>query len=855
MTLPERAPTRASFLAFSLLLAACAGGEPAPADVAGARLDLHVGALSLPGVGRVCYDVRVESGASETVWSRGVVGTSAAGGDTTTICSDAYGDGAGGGVAYVGTCDASAPEHTVRLWIDSIEDENGAPLTDWRDPCPPGQDGAPGGCTKPAHCDANADTAVTFDLTVMRAANQGFFDVAVEFDDIFCSAKLDCAYDDAGEEPIELLFRDGVRSQTAVVGFACTGGPGGAGTILYASDISVACGTPGSVSLAASIAYATLEDGSAVGFEVHQGSAGPPTLVPMYWERTGADTWATGVAAPTGSFTSGELLWPLGPNRVAGPSFDTSNPEGGSGLTVWQRSGGAWSIETTIANTALGASHVRYDAAHDRLWIGDSAAALVSYWDIGSEVVNLPSIEGAQCAVHDFSGDLAIGDCGGGPTMFDAGAGSQAPLPLPAGVPTASSLTRGAVLSDGSFLGVLQQPAATAILVRWTYDGVKSWLATTIVDDGAAGMVMDWAESGYVAVTAGAGQQTLYRADGSGGLDSWATGTLDGGATAGFHLNGVVVGYDSAPIVVGVAEKGGEGVPAAGVLGATATAIALQELPLTTPIPNLQAMGGFGVDAGGDLWIVGGDPATFYDLQGVAGSDDAVWRVHVAGAALVVDDHVALDADAVSMTDFFGHTFAPLRAVTAISGTTIPEGGGGVASAFEPFAGGSSATPLAATPLASPLGPAATVAHLDPTVTGNGWTTDPDPTDGVWGYAIYRGSEALQCDGVSCDKLYWNAAVGFDPAVDDCTLHFEATATDAPGFPEGATPAGARYPVIVFDAPLTAGGAVVCRKDGLDDGSGHVVSTYTPADTPTTFCYGYNGEEAVTSPSCSDAGF
>ena len=34
-----------------------------------------------------------------------------------------------------------------------------------------------------------------------------------------------------------------------------------------------------------------------------------------------------------------------------------------------------------------------------------------------------------------------------------------------------------------------------------------------------------------------------------------------------------------------------------------------------------------------------------------------------------------------------------------------------------------------------------------------------------------------------------------------------------------------------------------------------VVSTYTPADTPTTFCYGYNGEEAVTSPSCSDAGF
>ena len=73
-----------------------------------------------------------------------------------------------------------------------------------------------------------------------RAANQGFFDVAVEFDDIFCSAKLDCLDSQGG--PLKLLFDPdtGARGQTVVVAWACTAGIG-AETWLYEDNLVVSC--------------------------------------------------------------------------------------------------------------------------------------------------------------------------------------------------------------------------------------------------------------------------------------------------------------------------------------------------------------------------------------------------------------------------------------------------------------------------------------------------------------------------------------------------------------------------------------------------------------------------------------
>jgi hypothetical protein len=131
--------------------------------------------------------------------------------------------------------------HTVTLWVDSLFDADGEVLGDWQDPCP-------SGCSLAVACVENADTPVTFNLTVMRAARQGFFDVAVNFDTVFCSAKVDCRKD--GGDPLELLFRNGVRDTTVVTALACTAGPGGAGpTELFRNLLVITCADGSSVAL------------------------------------------------------------------------------------------------------------------------------------------------------------------------------------------------------------------------------------------------------------------------------------------------------------------------------------------------------------------------------------------------------------------------------------------------------------------------------------------------------------------------------------------------------------------------------------------------------------------------------
>jgi len=57
----------------------------------------------------------------------------------------------------------------------------------------------PGRLSREIVCVANTDVAVTFDLTIVRDATQGFFDVAVTFRDIFCSAKKLCGSPRSGD--------------------------------------------------------------------------------------------------------------------------------------------------------------------------------------------------------------------------------------------------------------------------------------------------------------------------------------------------------------------------------------------------------------------------------------------------------------------------------------------------------------------------------------------------------------------------------------------------------------------------------------------------------------------------------
>ncbi|TNF34193.1 MAG: hypothetical protein EP329_07500, partial [Deltaproteobacteria bacterium] len=203
-------------------LSACSHDVDAP----GARVAVAVAPLDLPGLTDARYTLSVVAD-GEVVWTR-------------TLDSSAYGDGSGS-LSYVGTCDADAAQNTVQLVLDGLQ--VGAEwLTAGVDFANPAPAGAP--VERAVPCAADTDTAVTFDLTVARAASQGFFDIGVTFQDIFCSAKLDCVTaGPGGDEPLTLLFDPltGTREQTAVLALACTAGPDAPATYLHMDDVRVVC--------------------------------------------------------------------------------------------------------------------------------------------------------------------------------------------------------------------------------------------------------------------------------------------------------------------------------------------------------------------------------------------------------------------------------------------------------------------------------------------------------------------------------------------------------------------------------------------------------------------------------------
>jgi hypothetical protein len=192
---------------------------------------MTVSPLSLPGVYDACYTLTVRNEAQDTVWTE------------SGLCATKY--GSNGGLTYVGSCDAADVDgggavNTVVLTLDGLYSAPGVALSDYQDPCTSPHN--PGGCKLAATCVENSDTPVTFNLTILREANQGFFDIGVNFDDIFCAAKVDC--ERAPGVPLELLHHPvtGQRSQTAVVGLACTAGSDESGTVLLRDPLKVTCG-------------------------------------------------------------------------------------------------------------------------------------------------------------------------------------------------------------------------------------------------------------------------------------------------------------------------------------------------------------------------------------------------------------------------------------------------------------------------------------------------------------------------------------------------------------------------------------------------------------------------------------
>ncbi|TNF30989.1 MAG: hypothetical protein EP329_12940, partial [Deltaproteobacteria bacterium] len=214
---------RAAFalLSTGALLSGCIDEGP----IAGREgaVAIEVAPLSLDGVTDAAYTIRVTNapnGGGEVVWER------------SALTSSQYGDG-GGSLSFVGPCDAETGTNSVTLTLEALYQGVG-------DLMPADTYNNPGALTLDVVCVENVDVSVVFDITIARDAQQGFFDVAVSFDDIFCSAKLDCV-DDAGGD-LELLHNGDARDLTAVLGFACTPQvAGNATTYLYMNDPVIVC--------------------------------------------------------------------------------------------------------------------------------------------------------------------------------------------------------------------------------------------------------------------------------------------------------------------------------------------------------------------------------------------------------------------------------------------------------------------------------------------------------------------------------------------------------------------------------------------------------------------------------------
>jgi hypothetical protein len=228
-------------LACSVAALSCADeAAPAPSTT---NFEVVVSPLELDEIIQACYTVSVYNGPggpgpanapNQLIWTR-------------QLCSLQFGNGPDGSISYVGPCDADTRINSVVLTVDRLD---GAPLGSWENPCP-----ADKPCIIEAPCLENRDVAITFNLVIMRQANQGFFDVAVDIRSVFCAAKFDTCYEAAepgGEQtPILLLVAaDGQRHHTGILAVSCTEGFVVTGRMhLYMTPIEIDCGDAYRISL------------------------------------------------------------------------------------------------------------------------------------------------------------------------------------------------------------------------------------------------------------------------------------------------------------------------------------------------------------------------------------------------------------------------------------------------------------------------------------------------------------------------------------------------------------------------------------------------------------------------------
>ena len=348
--------TLTKFVSVGLMLSAC-GEQPVEAPT-GPGLSIEVAPLSLPGIVEATYELTVKSAGGEVVWTRG------------PIASTRYGDGQGA-LTYVGPCDAQGGQHTVELVLLSLSDAVKGELSSPGDYVNPTIQ--PGGQRTPivvtgVQCNPNADTLVPISLTVMRSARQGFFDIAVEFDDIFCSAKLDC-------NP-SLLHNGEDREATAILAFACASGQGQP-THMYLSDLTLTCsGAAGTTTLDVNPfkrGNQGRQSGSVFQWAVYQGrefldANGESPVEKCFWNHAvGLDLAALSGQSCTLSATGTATDAPL---PRTGDQYVL--PRTGSYPYIqWSAevlsSGGALCTNKPLGSTEVSTQYVRFDTATEAL--------------------------------------------------------------------------------------------------------------------------------------------------------------------------------------------------------------------------------------------------------------------------------------------------------------------------------------------------------------------------------------------------------------------------------------------------------------------------------------------------------
>ena len=413
-----------------LVAASCSERGPAPDP--GPQIAINVSPFEIDSVTNAEYRLTVRNSLNEVVWTR-------------VVSADGYGNGQGS-LSYVGPCDAQANPNTVAVEVLALYKG-----VDGTEPFDPSLYGLPGEVSRQVECLQNQDVAVQFDITILIDPPDmpAFLSVGVGFDDVFCSAKLDC--EDSNGDPLRLLFdANGQRAQTAVVALACTAGVD-AETVLYRSNLAIHCDDngaaaggnlldvtvdpskgPGNLSTAAGGGIAG-DPGVLFAAQVTQGDELIANYNKAYWNvLLGLEPGAKGCTL-TATATANDGLWPAStiPAGQVWPyidwNVDLTDTNGvllcnthPLGATATEHLG---TSAKYTDGSAIVWSHVYMTAAASDFIVVDAALAGARRWADGTFAASCDAYR------HPTDGHAYAGATGDGVYRIDPdGAGASAPF-------------------------------------------------------------------------------------------------------------------------------------------------------------------------------------------------------------------------------------------------------------------------------------------------------------------------------------------------------------------------------------------------------------------------------------------